>query len=954
MARSRSRSASRPYEPTLKSTKAVSNAKAAVASPSRRRVTRSQSREPELSGLQNGDLNAGRPSTNARSWKQNMGRNGKGLDAVVEESPVRSPAKSPRKSGARHDNHTAPDSPEDAANISGTTILPSEPDTSLDPEMMLESIGDLLRTSSDVLKLLVPASTDPVSIVNLASKLADPKNTQSRRLSRSKSKFESEASYFGGHSYIDVERNSELVCSALKNRRDGLAEDWTPYPMQKANCARFAIEVLLARAETDAPRQAIQHVEGLFPSVFMSDIVHDGQLPAMGESSLGKDTFNLALEIRTQFLIGLMEEHQNDPGFDPDALLQGTFLVEELPEEVYDSSKAPLRGFNLTSLGGADGYLPFHPSRFRDDAYDRFNELRLNVTDGLVDIDELKSTYRWSSFTMKAAQWIRKRNDEIDVQLRGRRPAEDIKDEYFASPRSVPRVSSIAPRSEATLSPARMGSARPSTLAAEYQRMTARGSPFKITPSRSRIPSNLRISDSHSIKNTPSPSRESPIHQTASDAPQERDDQGTLNTQGSPVERTAPEPSTSDHPDNQEEPRTAPEIRERRKSKPSFLNASSIGRIMQRQRRSSDFVQPSLQAEDDTLVSEDRRKTLPATSQSKAADPVEPERPAAPTAPVEPAEIPDTIIDSPLFVPQDDELLTINDTGFSLDADNSRIQIERSHSPPVGSKISHEPGRQRADSIASIPVNRSPGPGLPSDRELWQATKKHVASNPDAARSKHPRAAFIDHQENAHRVSPISHGANANDTQRTLPVPRPLNKRRREESNDQDEDEESEGEFDRDARTVDVSRKRAAKPAQRTNKRQRIANEDEEQAGSSSAPQNQETRGPSPTIPYRLSQPSTHQSHVRWTPAEDERLIRLIKEYECKWSRIEQENEAQPEKPGEKRIEARNQIQLKDRARNLRIKYHRNQQPLPKNFDRVTIKQADVDRLAKQGIIVPR
>lgn len=346
---------------------------------------------------------------------------------------------------------------------------------------------------------------------------------------------------------------------------------------------------------------------------------------------------------------------------------------------------------------------------------------------------------------------------------------------------------------------------------------------------------------------------------------------------------------------------------------------------MQRQRRKSDYVQPGSHADDDTFVSEDRRKTMPAPSQSRATEPVEPApveppapaTPSAPVAPVEPAETAEPHMDSPLFVPQDDDLLTVNDTGFSLDGDNSRI--ERSHSPPVGSGIGHEPSRHREDSIASIPGDDSPG--LPSDRELWQATKRHVASNPDATRKQHPRAAFIDHQENAHRVSPISHGTSARAPQRILPTPAPSNKRRR-ESNDQPESEESDG-FDRDARPVDISGRRAAKPTQHTNKRQRTENDNEDQAGSSSAPQAQTSRQASPTVPYRPPQTVTNHSHVRWTPAEDERLIRLIKEYECKWSRIEQENEAQPQRPGERRIEGRNQVQLKDRARNLRIKYHR-------------------------------
>ncbi|KAA8645733.1 uncharacterized protein ATNIH1004_007152 [Aspergillus tanneri] len=267
MARSRSSSALGLYN--APSNKGLSYLKAAHSTPTLRRVTRSQSRKLEAPELQNERGRAGQFSDGAASsrWGQNKGSmNGKGLDLIQESS-----TKTPRRSSGRPVNPIGRDSLEDAeaTNISGTTILPSEPDTDFDPEMMLEALPDLERAAKNVLDLLVPASTDPVSIVNMAKKLADPKNTQSRRLSRAKSKFESESSYFGSHSYIDAEKANVLILSALENKHNGLGHDWSPdSALQRANCARFALEVLLAKAGTDAPMQAIRNVEDVFPNFF--------------------------------------------------------------------------------------------------------------------------------------------------------------------------------------------------------------------------------------------------------------------------------------------------------------------------------------------------------------------------------------------------------------------------------------------------------------------------------------------------------------------------------------------------------------------------------------------------------------------------------------------------------------------------------------------------------------
>jgi hypothetical protein len=107
----------------------------------------------------------------------------------------------------------------------------------------------------------------------------------------------------------------------------------------------------------------------------------------------------------------------------------------------------------------------------------------------------------------------------------------------------------------------------------------------------------------------------------------------------------------------------------------------------------------------------------------------------------------------------------------------------------------------------------------------------------------------------------------------------------------------------------------------------------EETARSTAVPESPDARHETPN-PVPVSSSARHtvtstKPFTRWTPSEDARLIRLIEENGLgkskgqNWNKIELQNDAQPVREGESRIEGRSQVQLKDRARNLKIRYLR-------------------------------
>lgn len=313
-----------------------------------------------------------------------------------------------------------------------------------------------------------------------------------------------------------------------------------------------------------------------------------------------------------------------------------------------------------------------------------------------------------------------------------------------------------------------------------------------------------------------------------------------------------------------------------------------IERISQRQRRQTDYVRP-LSSEKSPEAS-NRRQTL--------SGPVTVE----PLAPPEPREIPASPESSPTFLQGEEDLFV--DSSSHLQPHRGEPAPEKSHSPPM-----------RRQTI-SIPPNE-----LPSSEEVWNAATKATPRLTVNPQRKTP-AAFVDRQEHARRVSPISLSdpRSAERSKERPPQPQPSRKRQR-ATEDEDDDDDDDDEFSRYERAIDPSVKRAQKPDQsRHIKRRRVDD----------APRRERTSPPPSTAPAATTTTATATAtttdskvRVRWSSEEDKRLMRLIRECGTSWSDLVRQNHAEPVQEGEVRIEDRDQVQYKDRARNLKIIYYR-------------------------------
>ncbi|KAL4924575.1 uncharacterized protein BDV17DRAFT_209437 [Aspergillus undulatus] len=822
-------------------------------SPSRRRITRSQSREIEED----------QPSQNEISSRgRNTRELSKALAPVVEESPSRTPQKPAGRYGR---SVVIPDSPEDVANISGTTILPSEPESELDPEMMLEALPDLQRTGKSVLDFLAPTTASPVQIVNKAKLLSDPKNTQSRRLRRLLANLDRDVKLFSSDIYIDAAGIGRKFASVIAGKR-GHFTDWSPIPIiQSANCARFALEVLLAGTSMNSQRQAIRSVERLFPTPFLLSLNEEGNRP--GESALEKETFELALEIRKQSLILLLDDKQGDPDFNPKNAVKLCFFTGL-------SRQSPPRGFNLPSLGGLDGALP---PRYRDTIQEVYNDILVSEQDGIFDVDELRASYLWKRFVLKAAHWLRRRTEEIHTELQTCASAQDVHDAYFAS--KHPSFASTLGGSEAE--------------------------PVGVEPEATE-------------------QQQQPISEPS----------------GAPV------------------PAAQTDTERRRSSKPSYLNATSMQRILQRQERlrSGSETSDNRRQSDIALVSRavneqsdaDRRQTISALP------------PSQPVQQAAPREILQSFEDASLTLIPDEPNVSIEDSQLAIGDDST--QIEQSHSPPT---IRRRPAPwHRPHNNGLLPTTSQPAQASQQmeSSQILALINERPFAQPAASPSRNPAARFIDRQQHAARISPISNSDSQGAVGR---VEERVSRKRARQSTESISDGGSDI-FDCDSRSVDVGSRRAKKPAETQSRSKRPRLEGLESRRDSNAvtqnnviQDNVDPESPHPRrsrssvlspVPTTTKYKST--SKRLWTEAEDNRLIHLMREHGPSWSRLESQNLARAPQEGEVRLEGRDQVALKDRARNMKIACYREGRPIPEYLRPVGLKAADREKLRARGIVL--
>ncbi|KKZ60423.1 hypothetical protein EMCG_00709 [[Emmonsia] crescens] len=859
---------------TARATSARAQQKSASKQPPnlRRSTRQTRSRSRELGGTDNApatpskslitSVSANESQDEALSRTPTRNNRGGKVDSKTGNNELSPVFESPRvnavssfntnlmRQNSRRSERSVPESPVDHFNITGTTLLATDSEhesREIDPSIMIEALPDLDTSAKNALRILAPQAFSLTSI--LKSLETASFRTRVRRIRET---FETQKKYFGGQHFIPVETATNMLPS-LEHI------PWHPDEFfQKANLAQFALDLIPFRGKNSSfSEDYFSALDELFPTFFMSSFLslEDDRITKTGQSALLAQTFQLGLEIRTQFAIAeLQREQESSLEFDPNTVLDDIFTAYMNSGDEVEK----LRGWEINGLQAEQDKIS---DEFRDEINERRESIReyfnTDDTSNPVDFTGLESSFPWSEFVVQAAKWIRMRANEIDEQLENQISLNEAVE----------------------------------ILQIEVDRRSSLDQPgiASIHESTNSVPS---------VDNA----------QADVQKPQEK---GSTSTRQSMFSI----------------------------GKGIFKSKAFVSHFVNLQARVGSSLAGSAQAASNVQVdqpSENPQKALVAAGRDST--------------------------------PQ------VNDDGASP----RPSRPSESHKPSA--QILQNSATPGEAATRQALHNASPRPS-PSDI-VKVAERQRLATSSQRQRPifKTPPAAFIDRQDDARRLSPIGFSQLSSDKSRLNGRSNGRSKKRHasevEQSEGQGEERshpsDEEG-FEADTRNIPFEKKRASIAGLQSRKRRRIRTAPSEtqrrpsatpSRQSESLENRQDSRTESRSVDFMNTveniPPASTASEINrrvrkpgggripWSVDECNQLKNLIIRHGPKWAKIKQVDDSL-ENP---KLGIRDQVNLKDKARQMAVDYYKTGQPLPENFEKVALKTDDKRKLREMGITI--
>jgi hypothetical protein len=269
------------------------------------------------------------------------------------------------------------------------TLQAAEGELSISSEKAIEEITVLYGTADGILKCL-SLEKDPVS---MGAALADPSSRLNKKFNALVLCLDDEKQSFvlpEDPVFIDASRVDRVLIPTISN---GLIEAI----VSKINLATLALQLRDWYGQKKIPEDALKDLDNEFPSPFVTSFIKDSRV---GSSRLFQETFQLALEIRTQVALLVLAEHGSEE-------LRSTFFVD-LPEQ---------NGGMRASLMQWDEKVNISDMPDQSKAIEtRLQELSSIVGTGKVGKkaqQTLYQKYEWPDFITSALIWVQHRAAEL-------------------------------------------------------------------------------------------------------------------------------------------------------------------------------------------------------------------------------------------------------------------------------------------------------------------------------------------------------------------------------------------------------------------------------------------------------------------------------------------------------------------------------------------------------------
>jgi hypothetical protein len=349
-------------------------------------------------------------------------------------------------------------SPGAASEMSGTTAFSSFSMVEaefLEPKYILKHMRKLCDASTEFLDHIAPDG----------GRLEDDSNNL-REIHKPDSEFTEEYRDYNDElnvhlKHYKAEENSYIHIRAINRALFGPTRDASATQsginliLYLANLLVFAKEMIPSHRTEKEVWTALRQLDNLFPSQFMRSLTSDGTSTAAGDSVLLNETFDMALELRTQLAILVLERSASETDFNPDAVIGEVFFRSDSSQE---AGASVIRGWSIAALGGDDLALP---QEWENKVVERMTSIRkFFPTDDesldreeVIDIEGLGSNFPWEAVILRLFDWVRLRHRELRTtidKLGGATAILRSVKQQMEDPQPVaeqPRAASIAPGS---------------------------------------------------------------------------------------------------------------------------------------------------------------------------------------------------------------------------------------------------------------------------------------------------------------------------------------------------------------------------------------------------------------------------------------------------------------------------------------------------------------------------
>ncbi len=163
----------------------------------------------------------------------------------------------------------------------------------------------------------------------------------------------------------------------------------------------------------------LRQLDNSFPGHFMRSLAPEDQSIASGDSALLDETYELALDLRTQLAILVLQRSFDEKELNSDVLLTEVFFRADATQE---EGSASLRGWSFSHDKDQEALLP---SKMHDPVVNRIQEIRdffpvEENSQSQIDtarLEDLANHFPWMATVMRILHWARCRHVELRTAI---------------------------------------------------------------------------------------------------------------------------------------------------------------------------------------------------------------------------------------------------------------------------------------------------------------------------------------------------------------------------------------------------------------------------------------------------------------------------------------------------------------------------------------------------------